>query len=231
MDGILIVDKPLGPTSHDICQQAKRLFKAKKVGHAGTLDPLATGVLILLFGKATKLSNRFLGAKKEYIFEMELGRTSDTYDAQGTLTPKIAVPDNVEEKLKKLLPKFTGKIEQTVPSYSAVKFKGTPLYRLARQGKEVPKKTREICIEQLTIEKLEFPRGTLKVLCSSGTYVRSLAHDLGQQLSCGAYVTALRRTRSEPFLISQAVSWDSSKEELFRNFIVSPSIPDIESKG
>ena len=213
MDGILVIDKPSGPTSHDICQQAKRLFKAKKVGHAGTLDPLATGVLILLIGQATKMAQQFSGAKKEYLFTMELGKVSDTYDIQGKVQPGGPIPPDWQKQLQSLIPEFIGEITQTTPPYSAVKHNGVPLYKLARAGKEVPVKLRQVTIESMEIVPLLCKEGegggrvTMQVSCSAGTYVRSIAHDLGQKLGCGAIVTELRRLKSEPFRVEDAIPW------------------------
>lgn len=214
MDGILVIDKPSGPTSHDICQYFKRQLGVKKVGHAGTLDPLATGVLILLIDGATKLQSLFMGKEKEYEFAMRLGVTTDTYDSEGKITKISPVHPELVEGLKSILPAFTGDILQTPPAYSAIKKNGKPLYKLAREGKEVKPEPRKVTVHSLEIV---FPlplreggggRGldvTLKCRCSSGTYVRSIAHDIGEKLGCGAHVTALRRLRSEPFGIEDAI--------------------------
>ncbi|MBI4125512.1 MAG: tRNA pseudouridine(55) synthase TruB [Deltaproteobacteria bacterium] len=211
MNGILVVDKPKGPTSHDICQYFKRTLPVKKVGHAGTLDPMATGVLVILLDGATKLQSVFLGKDKEYEFTMKLGETTDTYDAEGKLLEQKPVPDDYERKLKELLPQFSGEILQTPPAFSAIKKNGKPLYKLAREGRVVQPEPRKIQIRLLEILKTDLPEATLRCRCSSGTYIRSLAHDLGQRLGCGAHVTALRRLASEPFTIEEAlpVDWPS----------------------
>lgn len=205
MNGILVIDKPKGPTSHDICQYFKRTLPVKKVGHAGTLDPMATGVLVILLDQATKLQSVFLGKDKEYEFTMKLGETTDTYDAEGKILERGLVRDDVEEKLKKLLLQFQGEILQTPPAFSAIKKNGQPLYKLARKGMSVEVPPRKIRIDSLEILRVGLPEVTLRCRCSCGTYIRSLAHDLGQKLGCGAHVTALRRLRSEPFGIEEAL--------------------------
>ncbi|MDO8526911.1 MAG: tRNA pseudouridine(55) synthase TruB [Deltaproteobacteria bacterium] len=209
MKDIIVVDKPSGPTSHDICQIFKRKLGAKKVGHAGTLDPLASGVLILLINDATKRQQEFLGADKEYLFTMKLGIATDTYDSQGKVVSEVPLEDVIQSVAKNpvasLLPQFTGEIIQTPPAYSALKKNGVPLYKLARAGKKVEPTPRKITVYSLEIVSENFPEITLKARCSSGTYVRSIAHDIGQKLGCGAHITALRRLRSEPFGIEEAM--------------------------
>ncbi|MDP2599731.1 MAG: tRNA pseudouridine(55) synthase TruB [Deltaproteobacteria bacterium] len=217
MNGILVIDKPSGPTSHDICQHFKRQLGAKKVGHAGTLDPLATGVLILLIDGATKLQSIFLGKDKEYQFTMRLGVETDTYDSEGKVVRENPVQDVIlsgaKNLLESLLPQFTGEILQTPPPFSAIKKNGTPLYKLARRGEKVEPAPRKITVYSLEIIS-PLPLGervgvrgevTLKARCSSGTYIRSIAHDLGQLLGCGAHITQLRRLRSEPFGLEDAI--------------------------
>lgn len=205
MNGILIIDKPSGPTSHDICRYFKREMGLKKVGHAGTLDPLATGVLVLLLDEATKLQSIFLGQNKEYEFTMRLGVSTDTYDSEGKIFQTLQVPSDVLDQLKNILKKFVGEILQTPPAYSAIKKNGTPLYKLARAGKTVEAAPRKITVHSLEIVSENFPDITLKARCSSGTYVRSLAHDMGEALGCGAHIVALRRLRSEPFGLEEAI--------------------------
>ncbi len=205
MNGILVIDKPIGPTSHDICLYFKRTLPVKKVGHAGTLDPLATGVLVILLDGATKLQSIFMGKDKEYEFTMKLGETTDTYDAMGKRTMDNGQWTMDPKKLEEVLPRFTGEILQTPPPFSAIKKNGVPLYKLARQGKAVEATPRKIKIYSLEILKMALPEVTLKAHCSCGTYIRSLTHDLGQALGCGAHVTALRRLRSEPFGLEGAI--------------------------
>lgn len=205
MNGILVVDKPSGPTSHDICQYFKRTLPVSKVGHAGTLDPLATGVLIILLDQATKLQSIFMGKDKEYQFTMRLGVETDTYDCEGRVVAKEEVTPSVVNNLPTLLPHFTGEIWQTPPPFSAIKQNGQPLYKLARKGVKVEIPPRKIHIHSLEILKMDLPEVTLQCRCSCGTYIRSLAHDMGQALGAGACVTALRRLRSEPFGLETAI--------------------------
>lgn len=209
MDGILIVDKPKGCTSHDIVDLVRRRFKIKKVGHAGTLDPMATGVLVILVGGYTKLAGRFLGDDKEYDATLTLGATSDTADACGKITlsdkPFSAASlknDAIEEAFKK----FLGHTEQMPPAYSAVKFKGKKLYELARSGVSVKVEPRKIFIERIEISKIDIPNISFKVVCSKGTYIRQLSEDVGSALGCGAYLSRLCRTRSGRFLLEDAVT-------------------------
>lgn len=209
MNGILIVDKPSGPTSHDICRYFKRTLPVKKVGHAGTLDPLATGILVILLDGATKLQSLFMGGEKEYTFTIRLGISTDTYDSKGKILETKEVPLDAMERLKPLLKEFTGEIWQVPPPFSAIKKGGVPLYKLARMGKTVALEPRKVRIDSF-VECPTLPPGTphdmdLKVRCSCGTYVRSLAHDIGEKLGCGAHVTALRRLRSEPFGLDGAL--------------------------
>lgn len=210
MNGILVVDKPSGPTSHDICHYFKQTLPVKKVGHAGTLDPLATGVLVILLDDATKLQSIFMGKDKEYEFTMKLGETTDTYDSEGEVVSKISPEGDIEEKLKSILPQFTGEIFQTPPPFSAIKKNGQPLYKLARAGKKVEAEPRKIKIHSLEIVSIDLPFVSLKMRCSCGSYVRSLAHDLGRLLKTGAHVTQLRRLRSEPFGLEGAVQLTES---------------------
>ena len=206
MDGILVIDKPSGPTSHDICQHFKRQLGAKKVGHAGTLDPLATGVLILLLDGATKLQPIFLGQNKEYQFTMQLGVETDTYDSQGKVIETHPAHPELVEGLRTFLPQFTGEILQKPPAFSAIKKNGTPLYKLARRGEKVDTIARPVTVYSLEIVEENFPDVSLKVRFSSGTYVRSIAHDLGKRLGCGAHIIQLRRLRSEPFGLEDAIT-------------------------
>ncbi|MBI5300382.1 MAG: tRNA pseudouridine(55) synthase TruB [Deltaproteobacteria bacterium] len=205
MNGILVVDKPSGPTSHDICQYFKHQLGVKKVGHAGTLDPLASGVLILLIDGATKLQSVFMGKEKEYEFTIRLGVATDTYDSEGKVVQESPMPSDAVEQIQSMLQEFRGEILQTPPAYSALKKNGKPFYKLAREGKEVKPEPRKITVYALEIIHHVLPFVTLRARCSSGTYVRSIAHDIGQKLACGAHVTALRRLRSEPFGVEDAI--------------------------
>ncbi|MDP2880584.1 MAG: tRNA pseudouridine(55) synthase TruB [Azonexus sp.] len=194
VDGVLLLDKPIGFTSNDALQKARRLFSAAKGGHTGTLDPLATGLLPLCFGEATKFSADLLNADKTYEAVLKLGVTTDSGDAEGKVTATSTV--NPEKAaILKLLPQFTGDIQQIPPMHSALKRDGRPLYELARQGIEVEREARAVTIH--VIELLDFAGDSLmlRVACSKGTYIRVLAADIGAALGCGAHLSALRRTR------------------------------------
>ena len=193
VDGVLLLDKPVGMSSNDALQKARRLFSAAKGGHTGTLDPLASGLLPLCFGEATKFSADLLDADKTYEAELQLGVTTDTGDAEGTVTATAAV-DVVAADILRILPRFTGEIDQIPPMHSALKRDGRPLYELARKGIEVERAPRRITIHALECLAFEGDRVRLRVACSKGTYIRVLAADIGQVLGCGAHLTALRRT-------------------------------------
>lgn len=208
MDGILIVDKPKGMTSHDVVDFIRRRFGLKKVGHAGTLDPMATGVLVMLVGKATKSSGRLMAHDKEYDAEMILGQVSDTGDGWGRLTATDSHIDLRPEAIRRVFMDFTGDIEQSPPMYSAVKYEGKKLYELARKGIIVDVKPRKVNISKLEILKISLPQVEFKVSCSKGTYIRQLCVDIGSRLGCGAHLSKLRRTRSGDFSIDQALPLD-----------------------
>jgi tRNA pseudouridine55 synthase len=222
MDGIILVNKPQGWTSFDVCNKIRHLTGTKKVGHSGTLDPMATGVLPVFLGKATKSIQFFLSGDKGYTGEMVLGVRTDTGDATGkTLNPKsetdstelVEVRNNVKisiEQIQNIFQKYTGEIEQVPPMYSAVKINGQRLYRLARKGIEVKREPRKIKIYELRTTNndagfITDNRITFYVLCSKGTYVRQLVMDIGDDLGCGAHLSALERVYSHPFHISQAL--------------------------
>ncbi|MCX5679569.1 MAG: tRNA pseudouridine(55) synthase TruB [Candidatus Omnitrophica bacterium] len=208
MDGIIVIDKPKGPTSHDIVDIVRKTLHIKKVGHAGTLDPMATGVLVILTGKCTKESSRLSSDDKEYEAELTLGARSDTEDAEGVITDsgKSIYPDPV--RIKEAFDAFLGPIEQIPPAYSAVKHKGKKLYELARKGIRVEKEPRKIMILRLDIMEISLPKVRFCVTCSKGTYIRKLAADIGERLGYGAYLSALRRTRSGKFTIAEAITID-----------------------
>lgn len=206
MDGFLVIDKPAGLTSHDIVARVRRILGLKKAGHTGTLDPFATGVLPVAIGEGTKAIPFLDEAVKEYRATMVLGISTDTQDCTGRVEREgdwsSLSPDTVGE----VLDSFVGRGKQIPPMYSAVKQGGVPLYRLARKGCEVERQPRDIEIHSITIERMDLPRINFTVSCSRGTYVRTLAHDMGERLGCGAHLTALRRTRSGPFDLSRAVT-------------------------
>jgi len=208
--GVLVVDKPGGMTSHDIVDAVRRRFGWEKVGHAGTLDPLATGVLILLVGNATRDQDKFLNDDKEYRGRMRLGVETDSHDAQGKETARHegeidASPARIEEACAA----FRGEIKQMPPMVSAVKHKGKPLYKYARKGEEIAREARPVVIRRLDVLAIEGLDVDFDVRCSKGTYVRTLAHDIGRKLGCGAHLTALRRTRSGAIRDADAVTLDA----------------------
>ncbi len=212
MNGILVVDKPAGISSNDVVQQAKRLFGAQKVGHTGSLDPLATGVLPLCFGEATKFSQYLLDADKKYWAQVRLGITTETADADGEVIAQADTSGITESQVTAALETFVGEIEQIPSMYSALKHQGQPLYKLARQGIEVERAPRRISI--YSAELLQFSEASieLRVHCSKGTYIRSLAEDLGAALGCGGHVSALRRLAAGPYEEAQATTLDELRE-------------------
>ena len=208
VDGILVLDKPLGVSSNEALQMAKRLYFAAKAGHTGSLDPLATGVLPLCFGEATKFSQFLLDADKAYQSTFVLGIATATGDAEGEVTATADASGVTEADVTQALTAFRGEIEQVPSMYSAIKQDGQPLYKLARQGKEVERKARRVVIKQLELRAFRAgnrPEVDIYLECSKGTYVRSVAEDLGRALGCGAHVSALRRTRAGPFGIEDSV--------------------------
>jgi tRNA pseudouridine55 synthase len=211
MDGILIVDKPQGFTSHDVVDFIRKRFGFKKAGHAGTLDPMATGLLVILIGKYTKTSSAFLNENKEYDATLVLGATSDTGDAWGNILPRPNSGKISRKDIEDVFSKFLGPIDQIPPSYSAKKFKGKKLYELARIGIELKLEPRKVFINSLRILDIKIPEVSFKIACSKGTYVRQLCADIGAALGCGAYLSKLRRTRSGFFCIDMAVSVEELK--------------------
>lgn len=224
MDGILIVDKPQGWTSFDVCAKLRNLTSTKKVGHSGTLDPMATGVLPVFLGKATKLIQNFMGDDKVYLGEMTLGITTDTGDSEGqTLNPKPETLNKIQvsnDEIQKLFRKYTGEIEQIPPMFSAKKINGQPLYKLARKGIVVERQPRKVIIHALRLTQDDSPdacpersrratatagRIRFYVHCSKGTYIRQLVVDIGDELGTGAHLSALRRIKSGKFTIEQAI--------------------------
>lgn len=211
MDGILIVDKPQGMTSHDVVDFIRKRFSLEKVGHAGTLDPMATGVLVMLIGKYTKSSGQLMCDDKEYHAEMTLGMTSDTGDAWGKISYSDVPADLTEDDIRSAFKKFLGPISQTPPIYSAIKHKGKKLYELARKGISVEIAPRSIFIGELDIVKIGLPKISFKVTCSKGTYIRQLSSDIGAALGCGACLSELRRTRSGRFRVDDAINIEELK--------------------
>lgn len=212
ISGVLILDKPQGITSNRALQIVKRLLSAKKAGHAGSLDPLATGVLPILFGEGTKFSQFLLDANKRYIVKAKLGEKTDTADSEGEVIQTRPVPVLDTSTILSCLEGFKGKTQQVPSMFSALKHQGQPLYKLARKGIVVERPARSIHIYELRLLNFDHEMLELEVYCSKGTYVRTLIDDIGEQLGCGAHVTALRRTQAGPFDIQQAVSLDLLQE-------------------
>ncbi|MFO7320785.1 MAG: tRNA pseudouridine(55) synthase TruB [Chloroflexota bacterium] len=210
--GFLNIDKPVGMTSHDVVGHARRVFRMKKIGHAGTLDPLASGVLVLCVGGATRLSDYVMHSTKRYRAHVRLGAVTDTYDAEGEVTP-VADPGGITtEAIERALDAFRGEIDQLPPMYSAIKQGGRKLYELARAGQTVERQPRRVTIHALDLCEWTPPDLTLDVTCSAGTYIRSLAHDLGQSLGVGGYLTALVRTASGSFRLEDSISLSALSE-------------------
>lgn len=208
LDGALLVDKPAGPTSHDVVDAVRRQFGIKKAGHAGTLDPNATGLLVILLGRGTKLSERLMGADKVYEGTIRLGVSTDSYDADGKVTATRPVPPLTLDQLNAAAAAFVGDILQTPPMVSAIKKDGVPLYKLARKGVQVEREPRLIHIYQFKFDRFDSPDGFFRVKCTKGTYVRSLAQDLGEKLGCGAHLKDLRRTVSGQLNVEDAVPFE-----------------------
>lgn len=208
IDGVLLVDKPQGITSHDVVDRVRRHFNLKKVGHCGTLDPMATGLLVLVLGRATKLSDRLISEDKEYEGTLCLGVTTDSQDADGQVVEERPVPALSLEEIVQASEPFKGDIYQIPPMVSAKKIGGQALYKLARKGKEVEREPRLIHIYRLDFFEFEPPRVKFRMLCTKGTYVRTLSHDLGQKLGCGAHLCQLRRTASGSLTLAEAKTLD-----------------------
>ncbi|HET7217673.1 MAG TPA: tRNA pseudouridine(55) synthase TruB [Vicinamibacterales bacterium] len=209
LDGVLVIDKPAGPSSHDVVAVVRRALRAEKVGHTGTLDPLATGVLPLVVGRATRLASLLTSGEKEYVAVVRFGAATATYDAEGagegepSAAGGMPVPHDASE-IERVLPSFTGTYLQQPPAFSAKKIAGVPAYKLARRQQPVDVKPVEVTVTALELERYAAGVAELRIACSTGFYVRSLAHDLGQRLGCGAHLEGLRRTRSGDFGLDAA---------------------------
>ena len=211
-NGIVIIDKPAGWTSMDVCAKLRGILKTKKIGHAGTLDPMATGVLPVFVGRATRAVSFAEGGEKEYVAGLRLGRTTNTQDTEGETLTQSPVTVGREE-LEAVLPRFTGEISQTPPMFSAIKINGQKLYDLARQGKEVERKARAVTIFALeVVEQVSETDYILRIRCSKGTYVRTLCHDIGQALGCGGCMFSLRRTMAAGFTLDESVTLEQMQE-------------------
>ena len=214
-EGILLLDKPSGITSHDIVDRLRRKLKMKKIGHAGTLDPLATGLMIMLIGKATKVSQFLISLDKAYEGTFKLGVETNSQDSDGEVVETKDLPENLsEEIIGDAMKEFLGDQYQTPPMFSAKKINGVPLYKMARKGKTVEREPRVIRINELSLQGWDSPEGRFFMDCSKGTYVRTVFHDLGQKLDCGGHLTSLRRTKINDFSIEGV-----------------PTLPEIETMG
>jgi tRNA pseudouridine55 synthase len=227
LDGALLVDKPAGPTSHDIVDNIRRQFGIQKAGHAGTLDPAATGLLIILLGRGTKLSERLMGDDKVYSGTMKLGETTTSYDADGDLVASLPIPPVTLDELNAAADSFLGDQMQTPPMVSAVKKDGVPLYKLARKGVEVERKARLIHIYSFQFRDYQEPLARFRIACTKGTYVRTIAHDLGQKLGCGAHLATLRRIVSGKFDVADAIEYEELLQ-LSQNQLQSRVIPFLK---
>ena len=211
---VLLIDKPLTWTSFDAVKKIRILTGVSKVGHAGTLDPLATGLLIICTGKFTKKINEYMAAEKEYTGTFTLGATTHTYDLESVPVPKADYSNVSSEMIMGATQQFTGTIMQIPPAHSAIKKSGTPAYVLARKGKEVKMDPRPITISLFEITAIQLPVVHFKVICSTGTYIRSLANDFGEALGCGAYLSSLRRTRIGMYNVQEALSIESFVDQI-----------------
>ncbi|HZZ19046.1 MAG TPA: tRNA pseudouridine(55) synthase TruB [Opitutaceae bacterium] len=221
LDGVLLVDKPSQHTSHDVIARLRGKLRMRKIGHAGTLDPMATGLLIVLVGKATRVSQFIISLDKEYEGTIELGKTTDSQDADGEVMETRPVPALSDADVKTAMQGFLGDQYQMPPMFSAIKIGGVPLYKKARKGEEVEREPRFIRVMSWDMLKFETPKIDFRLRCTKGTYVRTLGHDLGNKLGCGAHLTALRRTATDRFNVSQALTMEQ---------IEALSIPEIERK-
>jgi tRNA pseudouridine55 synthase len=221
LEGVLLVDKPGDHTSHDVVARLRGKLKMKRIGHAGTLDPMATGLLIILVGKATSVSQYLISLDKEYEGTIELGKVTDTQDADGEMMETRPVPPLTEEQVRAAIQGFLGDQYQTPPMFSAIKIDGQPLYKAARKGAEVAREPRFIRVMSWELTRFALPHLDFRLRCTKGTYVRTLAHDLGQKLGCGAHLSALRRTATDKFHVAQALTLDQ---------IQAMTLPEIEKR-
>ncbi len=206
MDGLLVIHKATGMTSHDVVARVRKLLKQRRVGHAGTLDPAASGVLPICVGQATRVAEYLSESGKAYEATITFGIVTDTYDSEGSMTRTADVSALTQEQIEAILPRFLGPQMQLPPLYSAIKLQGQPAYKRMRAGEEITLEPRPIEIMQLRVLYWQSPHLTLAVECSKGTYIRSLAYDLGEALGCGAYLSALIRTRSGPFTLADSIT-------------------------
>ncbi len=209
MEGVFNIDKPSGISSHDVVNRLRRLTQIRRIGHAGTLDPLATGVMLLCVGRATRLIEYLVGHSKRYTATIRLGQTTDSYDSEGQVLLERPFSHITRNDIEQAIPQLSGPIEQLPPMYSAIKKDGQPLYKLARQGVEVERKPRSVTIHELKFISYDAPYLIIETHVSSGTYIRSLAYDLGEAIGCGGHITQLRRTNVGTFDIENSVALDA----------------------
>ena len=229
ISGVLVIDKPTGMTSHDVVNIVRRGTGIRRAGHTGTLDPRASGVLVILVGPAVRLSEYISASDKRYQAIIRMGTATDTYDAEGAFTRDEVTVDVTEEQFEAELKKFEGEVEQTPPAYSAVKINGRKAYEMARKGEEVEIEPRMIQVHHLEVLEWATPEVVVDVHCSSGTYIRSLANDLGEVLGCGAYLVGLRRTKNGRFSLRDAVPLRKLKEAFEAGDWYKHIIPAAES--
>lgn len=211
IDGVLLVDKAPRMTSHDVVAITRRALNTKKVGHCGTLDPLATGLLLITIGRGTKIQDLLMSEDKEYVGTLKLGERTDSQDADGRITSSHEVRDFSREEIDAAFAKFHGDFYQTPPMVSAIKIAGVPLYKLARQGKEVPREPRFVHVYAHEVLAVRLPEIDFRVVCSKGFYVRTYAHEIGDTLGCGAHLSSLRRTKSGRFNVDGAITVEELK--------------------
>jgi tRNA pseudouridine55 synthase len=222
-DGVLVVDKPAGPTSHDVVARIRKRFGVSKVGHGGTLDPQATGVLVILLGRGTRLANQFIGSDKTYEGVMRLGISTDSHDAQGSVIREADPSAVTREMVEAEMTKRTGDLLQTPPMVSAVKIDGVPLYKRARRGQVVEREPKLIHVYEFSLLSFDSPRAGFRLRCTKGTYVRTLCAEIGDALGCGAHLESLRRLQAGRITIEEAVSFGDilqmDRDELARRMI------------
>ena len=227
-DGVLLVDKAEGMTSHDVVALIRRKLEIKKVGHCGTLDPIATGLLLLTIGRGTKIQDLLMSEDKEYAGTLTLGITTTTQDRQGEVVDQREVPALGENEVRAVFEKFRGDVYQMPPMVSAIKHGGVPLYKLARQGKVVEREPRLVHVYRYSIDRIVLPEIDFSVLCSKGFYVRTYAHDIGEALGCGAHLKSLRRLKSGRFSVDRTITVDAIKttprEEILSRILTLPEV-------
>ena len=227
-DGVLLVDKAEGMTSHDVVALIRRKLEMKKVGHCGTLDPIATGLLLLTLGRGTKIQDLLMSEDKKYAGTLALGITTSTQDREGEVIEERPVPALDENQVRAAFEKFCGDFYQTPPMVSAIKHGGVPLYKLARQGKVVEREPRLVHVYRYTVDRIALPEIDFSVVCSKGFYVRTYVHDIGETLGCGAHLKSLRRTKSGRFGVDRAISVaeikTASREEILKRILTLPEV-------